>query len=323
MALSSALFLSPDYQSHRLHADPLHGWPEHNCYVDMWIELLHVAGCDPMAMLYHTLAMEFRADQWTFFKPEHTAIRRLYGIDVYEVDVWGAVEAHVTAHIKSGSVPLLEVDAFYLPDLAATSYRSEHTKTGIGIVAIDPEARELRYVHNRGLFSAAGEDYAGLLGVDRPPLLVPYMEAASLANVVRKDHRQLRDESLGLLEALLRETPPSDPFPGFSRHLNHSLQQIAGGELDYNAYAFPTFRQLGAASALGAEYLEWAEAPGRADAVDALRRISDLTQSCILKLARAARGREVDYVEALAAMSEAWSTVQHSLRETLTWVPSS
>ena len=47
-----------------------------NCYVDVWIELLHALGLEPMAMLAFTLAIDFEGDQWTFFKPPHADLER-------------------------------------------------------------------------------------------------------------------------------------------------------------------------------------------------------------------------------------------------------
>ena len=43
-------------------------WAETNCYVDLWVELLHALGHDPIAALPFTLAIDFEGDQWTFFK---------------------------------------------------------------------------------------------------------------------------------------------------------------------------------------------------------------------------------------------------------------
>ena len=54
------------YQRHALHGQE-RDWPEKNCYIDLWIELLGVLGLDPVALLGHTLAIDFVGDQWTFF----------------------------------------------------------------------------------------------------------------------------------------------------------------------------------------------------------------------------------------------------------------
>ena len=44
-------------------------WAETNCYVDIWIELLHAWGFEPIAALPFTFGIDFEGDQWTFYKP--------------------------------------------------------------------------------------------------------------------------------------------------------------------------------------------------------------------------------------------------------------
>ena len=58
------------YQRHRLHTQE-RSWAETNCYVDIWIELLHAWGFEPIAALPFTVAIDFEGDQWTFFKFPH------------------------------------------------------------------------------------------------------------------------------------------------------------------------------------------------------------------------------------------------------------
>src|SRR6185312_4334966 len=55
------------YSPHDLHRTE-RIWLETNCYVDLWIELLHTLKLDPVASMAFTLAMDFEGDQWTFFK---------------------------------------------------------------------------------------------------------------------------------------------------------------------------------------------------------------------------------------------------------------
>ena len=69
------------YRRSDLHAEDL-VWVEKNCYVDVWIEVIHALGLDPFAMLPFVVAVDFEGDQWTFFKPPHDELRHLYGIDV-------------------------------------------------------------------------------------------------------------------------------------------------------------------------------------------------------------------------------------------------
>ena len=58
---------------HELH-DLDRDWPETNCYVDLWIEVLHAAGLDPHAMLPFVFAIDVEGDQWTFVKPPLAAV---------------------------------------------------------------------------------------------------------------------------------------------------------------------------------------------------------------------------------------------------------
>src|ERR1700733_9920799 len=74
------------YQRHAVHA-PDRMWTEKNCYVDVWIELLHVLGLEPLAMAPFAVAVDFEGDQWTFYKPSHEELRELYGVDVQELTV--------------------------------------------------------------------------------------------------------------------------------------------------------------------------------------------------------------------------------------------
>src|SRR5215203_3100505 len=64
------------------------GWNESNCYVDLWIELLHAQGFEPLACMPFTLSADFEGDQWLFFKPPLGDLDRLYGIDVQELNIW-------------------------------------------------------------------------------------------------------------------------------------------------------------------------------------------------------------------------------------------
>ncbi|MDT7950871.1 MAG: DUF1839 family protein, partial [Acetobacteraceae bacterium] len=52
---------------------PLHSatrpWPETNCYLDLWIELLHALDRDPTPLLGVAAALEWEADHFTFLKP--------------------------------------------------------------------------------------------------------------------------------------------------------------------------------------------------------------------------------------------------------------
>ena len=83
----SVFALDPgNYQRHVIHAQERQ-WAETNCYVDVWIELLHAWGFEPIAALPFTLAIDFEGDQWTFFKFPHADLYSLFGLDVQELQI--------------------------------------------------------------------------------------------------------------------------------------------------------------------------------------------------------------------------------------------
>ena len=91
------------YQRHFVHAEE-RTWVEKNCYVDIWLEVVHALGADPMAMLPFVVALDFEGDQWTFFKPPHDELRDLYGIDVQELNVWRPLLDHTLEHLAHGKL---------------------------------------------------------------------------------------------------------------------------------------------------------------------------------------------------------------------------
>ena len=120
------------YVPHALHATG-RDWRETNCYVDVWIELLHALGLEVPACLAFTLAVDFEGDQWTFHKPPHADLTELYGLVVDELTLWRPLQEHCAEQIARGSVPLVEMDSYYLPDTCGSDYRENHVKTTIGV----------------------------------------------------------------------------------------------------------------------------------------------------------------------------------------------
>src|SRR6185437_434017 len=95
-------------------------WVEKNCYIDVWIEMLHALGLEPRAVLPCVAAIDFEGDQWTFFKPPHAELWDLYGIDVQELNVWRPLIEHALEHLGGGKFISTEADAFWLPDTSGT-----------------------------------------------------------------------------------------------------------------------------------------------------------------------------------------------------------
>ena len=127
---------------------PLHGpdrtFRESNCYVDIWIELLHAHRIPAESCMAFAVTVNFEGDQWTFFKPPPEDLETLYGMDVHEMQLYRPTTDHVVEQLTAGRTIILEADSFYMPDTAATAYRKTHVKSSIAIEAIDVAAERLR-----------------------------------------------------------------------------------------------------------------------------------------------------------------------------------
>ena len=165
------------YRPHGLHAGD-RVYPETNCYSDVIIELLHGRGDEPLAAMGTTVRLDFEGDQWTFFKPDPADLERLFGIDIHEMQPYRPIPTEIAELLAQGRTMTVELDAWYLPDTAATSYRTEHVKTTVIPEAIDLADGRLHYFHNGSLYALDGADYRGIfrIGSDDPTVLPPYTE---------------------------------------------------------------------------------------------------------------------------------------------------
>ncbi len=78
-------------------------WPETNCYLDLWIELLHTLGHDPVPMYACALSADHDGEQWTFVKPDPADIRDLYGLQVAEETCGGRSSTPSRAAVRGAS----------------------------------------------------------------------------------------------------------------------------------------------------------------------------------------------------------------------------
>jgi hypothetical protein len=308
------------YTRHALHAEGC-AWVEKNCYVDLWIELLHAAKLEPLAMLPFTLASDFDGEQWTFYKPPHADLRSLYGVDVQEMNVFKPLLQHATFHASHGRLVLTEADAFWLPDTRGTDYRTQHTKTTIAIESIDLTRRQLAYFHNAGYYELSGEDFTGLLRVDAAPdptFMPLFAELASFERVKRLSAGALAERSRVLLREWLSERPKTNPVERFGQHLQQQLDELrARGLAFYHAFAFATIRQCGSAYELAGAYLRWLDAQlggAYGGAANDVETISTGMKALILKGARAVSSQKpVDFGPMFLEMSERWDAAMSSL----------
>jgi hypothetical protein len=310
MGVSVLSLDATSYPRHALHAES-RTWVEKNCYIDIWIEVIHALGCEPLAVLPAAVAIDFEGDQWTFFKPPHDELRDLYGIDVQELNCWRPLVEHAVEHLGAGKLISTEADAWWLPDVAGTDYRRQHTKSTIVLNAIDLSTRKLGYFHNAGYFALDGEDFAKTFRVDEPPdpaFLPLFAELVRIDRVVRRPTTELVAMSRRLLARHLARRPDDNPVRRFATRFAADLPAIQERGLPhYHAWAFATTRQLGAVAELIATYLRWLGDPDLEPAAAGYDTISTGAKAFILKAARAVNSKKpYDAAPQLAAWADAW-----------------
>ncbi len=316
-AVSAIAALDPaSYAPSALHAEE-RVWVEKNCYVDVFIELVHALGLEPLAMMPFVVAVDFEDDQWTFFKPPHGELWELYGLDVQELNVWRPLLEHVTRHVAAGKLVSTEADAFYLPDTAGTDYRRAHTKTTIIINEIDVGVRAasdifLQREVPRARRRRLRRDLPARRACRPDPTFMPlYAELVRVDRVIRRSPADLAARSRALLAHHLGRRPKENPVARFGERFARELPALAEqGLAHYHAWAFATLRQLGAAFELAAVHARWLAAagtPALADAAAPFDAISGGCKTLILKIARAVNAkRPLDASAIFAEMAAAW-----------------
>ncbi len=307
-------------------AHPLHSsermWPETNCYVDLWIELLAASALPPEAMLGFTLAQDFEGDQFTFFKVPLEDLETLYGIRVTELAIFDRLESHVEMQLQRGRICLIEMDSFYMPDTQGVGYRKEHGKTTVAINRMDLQNRRLEYFHNAGYFALEGEDFSGIfqhhLGDDDLPFL-PYTEFAKFPEHP-VDDRHRREAAQRLLTQHFARRPKKNPVRAFAEVFPSQVEKVADRPFGFfHKYAFNTLRQLGANFELAASHLEWLGGDiSRSGATVQALRISEVAKSVQFQLARAIARRRFDpLAAALDPAIDAWDEMMAELEGAL------
>lgn len=287
------------YVPHAVHRAADRTYVETNCYSDVWIELLHARGDEPLAAIGSTVRLDFEGDQWTFFKPDPGDLQRLYGVDVHEMQPYRPLPEQIEAQLRAGRTMTVELDAWFLPDTAATSYRAEHVKTTVIAEAIDRDAERLRYFHNAGLYELSGEDYRGVF---TPGALPPYCELVRFDAGPRLTGSELRAAARAALARHLALRPATNPFERFGVALERDLPALLEGEpAGYHAYAFATVRMVGSGFELLASEVEWL-----LDAGDAVAAMGEIVDGCKMMSLKLARRRAFDPGPRIAELAAAW-----------------
>jgi hypothetical protein len=300
------------FTPHPLHATE-RTWTETNCYVDVWIEVLHALGLEPLAVSAFALSGDFEGDQWSFFKFPPEDLRYQFGIEVAEMNIWRPLLDHVEEQIALGRLCTVECDAWFLPDTRGVSYRTEHTKTTVVPVRLDRGTRTLTYFHNAGYFELAGDDFDGVFRVGdhaAPASLAPYVESIRLDRV-RRDGDGVVPGAVALTRQHLARRPPDNPIVRMAARIEADLPWLAGEDLEtFHLYAFGLCRQCGASLELAAAFVAWlnrSDRPGTEQAAVAFQSVADGAKALQFALARVVRGRSIDLASVTEGMARGWA----------------
>ncbi|MDP1798849.1 MAG: DUF1839 family protein [Planctomycetaceae bacterium] len=316
--------LSPaEYQRHLIHTQD-RTWAETNCYVDVWIELLHAWGFEPLAAMPFTIGIDFEGDQWTFFKFSLGDLRDLYGLDVQELAIWQPLAGHVEEQIRRGRPVLVELDSYYLPDTAGTAYRIQHQKSTVAVVAIDVPERRLGYFHGQGYYELAGDDFTNVFRMTDLPEsthLPPYVEFVKRRSGKQLTGTALVEASVGILRRQLQALPAFNPFVAFKSPFAADLDWLVDRPIgDFHAYSFATLRQFGSCYELAATYLKWLQArdvTGLEAPVAGLTTLSTGAKSLQFNLARAVARKKPLNLSVIDEMAAEWDSTMTALKARL------
>jgi hypothetical protein len=310
------LDLEPEsYQPHRVHSSE-RIWPESNCAADLWIEVLNALSLEPIAAMGFTLSSGFDGEQWTMFKFLTEDLRRLYGIDAREVNLWRELPVHMEEHIALGRMLTLDVDAWWLPDTAGLTYRTGHQKTTITVQMIDEAAQRLGYFHNGGYYELGEEDFDYVTGRDASSgPLPPYAEAIDLERLhASPDLRPLANE---IAREHLARRPVGNPVRQMRKRMEHDLPWLVEAGLEtFHRYAFGSVRQCGSNAELASDYVSWLSAgsdPESETAAAAFEQVAKSAKALEFVLARALRGKKVALSDAMSEMESSWDHAIESL----------
>lgn len=306
------------YTPHALHG-PQRNWPETNCYVDLWIEVLNAMGLQPEAALGFTVTQDFEGDQFTFFKFPPEDLYALFDLSVQELAIYDRVESHTVEQVQRGRLVLIEVDSHYLPDTAGVSYKLTHGKTTIGVNHIDTDAKVMHYFHNAGFYSLSGEDYDGIYNSKEPGvILFPYVEFVKSGK--QKSAPVTRDLAVKLLKHHLKSRPANNPMRAYQQAFPSHAEILAQRPMEYfHLYAFNTLRQIGANFEMLASHLAWLAAQGENNldaGVSAANEIAATAKTQQFQLARAVTRKKFDsFIAGLEPLAVAYDAVFASLQK--------
>ncbi len=310
---ATAVFAGLDPARYRPHA--LHGsdriWPETNCSVDLWIEVIAALGLEPAAAMGFTVTMDFEGDQFSFFKIPPEDMESLYGLRLGELAIFDAPERHAAEQVGRGRLVLMEVDGFHLPDTRGVSYRTEHGKTTVGINRIDLDAGRMEYFHNGGYHALAGEDFAGVFQLESRTAERPFLPYTEFVKIGRAPGGDVRAKAEALFARHWARRPADNPVRAFQGRFAAQAVALYERPAFFHKYAFNTLRQLGANFELMAAGLDFL---GATDAAVPALAIAEGAKTVQFQLARAVARQRAEALPAmLAGAADAWDLTMERL----------
>lgn len=316
---AGSLHITADPTSYRPHFshDAERSWPQTNCYFDLAIELLHALDLDPVPAFACTLSADHDGTQWSFVKQPPEDLRRLYGLEVTEENVWQPVLETIESGPSRGILHTVEVDSWWLPDTAGTAYRTEHVKTTILPTRVDRDARLMWYLHNAGMYELRDEDFDGVFGLipSTAVVLPPYIEQIRLY-----PERALDGALMTIAREHVARLPEGNPIDRLADGVRAAAQWLPEAGMEkFHLWAFATLRQCGATAEMAADFVTTVDgvAPGAAEAARHFRDVATGAKSVQFKMARVARGRTTDVDPTLLEMARSWEAARDILLATL------
>ena len=144
-------------------------YTETNCYTDILIELLHARGDEPLAALGLHAADGLRGRPVDVLQaaPERprSAVRRSTSTRCSRT---GRCPSRSPSRSRRGRTMIVELDSWYLPDTAATSYRTRAREDSVVARGDRPRGRAAALLpQRRRSTSSSGEDYRGVFRLGR------------------------------------------------------------------------------------------------------------------------------------------------------------
>ena len=306
------------YQRHALHADD-RVWVEKNCYVDIWIEVVHALGLEPMAMLPFVVAHRLRGRPVDVLQAAaRRAARALRHRRAGAQRVAAARSSTRSEHLGAGK---LDLDRGRR--VLAARHRGHrlpapaHQDDDRASSDFDRRARRLGYFHNAGYYALEGEDFAQTVPrrTRRPiPTFMPLF-----AELVRIDRagaaaggRAARDVAARCSRRHLARRPADNPVARFGAALR-ARPAVAPGE-GLRASITPGRSRRCASSARRSSslalYLRVARRRRRSRRRPTRStRLSQTAKAFILKAARAVNAkRALDAAPMFDEMAAAWQS---------------